>query len=134
MADLFVYGTLMTPAVMRAVIGRVPPHAPAVLPGYRRYGLRGRVYPVVVPERGASVAGVLYTGLSPRELARLDRYEDAFYRRVEVTVRDAAGRERRAWCYVLRPRSRVRLANRPWQHERFVRSALQNYLARLRRR
>jgi len=134
MADLFVYGTLMTPAVMRVVIGRVPRHGPAVLPHHRRHGLRGRVYPVVVPEHGASVAGMLYTGLSPRELARLDRYEDAFYRRVEVTVRDATGRERAAWCYVLRPQSRIRLANRSWQQDHFERTALRGYLARLRRR
>ncbi len=133
MADLFVYGTLMTPAVMRAVIGRLPPREAAVLPDHRRHGLRGRVYPVVVPEAGAQVDGVLYTGLTPQELARLDRYEDDFYLRRRVTVRDATGRARTAWCYVLRPRSRVRLARRPWSHARFERTALRDYLARLRR-
>ncbi len=134
MADLFVYGTLMTPAVMRAVIGRVPGSEPAELPGYRRHRLRGKVYPAVVPESGATVAGRLYHDLTPAEITRLDRYEDAFYRRQPVTVRDAHGREQQAWCYVLPAQARQRLAARPWRQDAFERTALRRYLRGLRRR
>ena len=134
MADLFVYGTLMTPAVMRAVIGRVPRSEPAELHGYRRYRLRGKVYPAVVPEPGTTVAGRVYHDLTPAEITRLDRYEDAFYRREPVTVRDAQGREQRAWCYVLPTQARQRLAARPWHRDMFERTALRGYLRGLRRR
>jgi len=134
MADLFVYGTLMTPAVMRAVVGRVPRSEPAELPGFRRYRLRGRVYPAVVPEPGATVAGRLYRDLTPAEIARLDRYEDTFYRREPVMVRNAQGRKQRAWCYVLPAQARQRLSARPWHRDAFERTALRGYLRGLRRR
>ncbi len=132
MADLFVYGTLMIPAVMRAVIGRLPRCAPAVLPGYRRFRLRGRGYPAVVRDAEGQVHGLLCQDLRPRELARLDRYEDRFYRRRRVVVRDAAGHARTAWCYVLPESARVRLSPRPWRREAFERTALRRYLRHLR--
>lgn len=42
MASLFVYGTLMFPQVLRAVLGGNLAAEPARLTGYRRCALRGR--------------------------------------------------------------------------------------------
>lgn len=116
--DLFVYGTLMFPQIMMAVIGRAPACAAAVLPGYARYSLRGACYPAIAPDASASTSGLLYLGLDPPALRRLDRFEGAQYRRVAVQVRLAAEELRNAHTYVLRPGQSSRLCARAWEpHE-----------------
>lgn len=94
---LFSYGTLRDPDIQLAVIGRVIPGEPALLPDYRKAVLRvgDRDYPAVVPAPGDSVAGVVL-GVSPEELARMDAYETDAYTRVRVRLEK--GRE--AWVYV----------------------------------
>lgn len=49
MASCFVYGTLQFPEVLQALINRVPRSQPATVSGYRRYALRGQVFPATVP-------------------------------------------------------------------------------------
>lgn len=60
----FVYGTLMAPEVVHALIRRVPPMKPAKLLGYKRHSVKGVVFPAIVPDDGdrASVQGMV--GLS----------------------------------------------------------------------
>jgi hypothetical protein len=57
----FFYGTLMDADVRSAVLGKhadAAVVAPDVLAGWRRVGLRGRTYPVIVPSSGARVDGL----------------------------------------------------------------------------
>ncbi len=88
MTDLFIYGTLGHPALIRAVIGRVPPRQKAVLPGYRVEAVRGETWPAALPG-GNGAAGQLLSGLDAGEVARLTYYEEAFgfrARRVKVSI------------------------------------------------
>ncbi len=88
MTDLFVYGTLGHPALVRAVIGRVPPRQRAVLPGYRVERVLGQDWPTAL-SGGDGAAGQLLSGLNPGEVSRLTYYEEAFgfrSRRVEVVT------------------------------------------------
>jgi gamma-glutamylcyclotransferase (GGCT)/AIG2-like uncharacterized protein YtfP len=100
-ADLFVYGTLTDPALVRQLLGRMVPRRPARLPGWRRAASPHHPYPTAVPDPTAVLEGWLLEGLTPQDLAVLDDYEDVtagLYRRirVEVLVND----ERRpAWLY-----------------------------------
>ncbi len=58
MTDIFVYGTLQYPEVLRALIGRVPDLTPATLTGYRRYCVSQQVFPAIIPgEADDSVSG-----------------------------------------------------------------------------
>ncbi|MFN0113046.1 MAG: NUDIX domain-containing protein [Paracoccaceae bacterium] len=88
MSDLFVYGTLGHPALLRAVIGRVPERIRATLPGHAVRKARGEVWPLLVP--GAEgAAGILVARLGAEEFARLRYYEEAFgfrARQIEVTT------------------------------------------------
>jgi gamma-glutamylcyclotransferase (GGCT)/AIG2-like uncharacterized protein YtfP len=93
--DLFAYGTLRFPAVLVALLGRVPDHTPAVVAGWRVAALHGRVYPVLVPGEGAA-GGVLITGLTAGEWRIIDAYEDEFYELRPLTL--LAGCE--AWAYL----------------------------------
>lgn len=60
---------------------------PAVLRGYRRSSVRGASYPIVVPQRGASVEGVILRGVGAVEIARLRAYEGDGYELVRTLAR-----------------------------------------------
>lgn len=123
---IFCYGTLVFPDIWRAVCGRQLPGEAAVLKGYARYQLRGEVFPGIVASPGQVVQGVLYRGAGPRMLRRLDRYEADYYRRRLLPVRDAAGRMRMAWSYVVSDRCRERLSDLPWDARGFERRHLED--------
>lgn len=115
---LFVYGTLLFPAIMHRVIGRVLPHEPATLNGYVRRGVHGEIYPGVLPSLGSKVTGKLCRGLDGTTLRRLDAFEGEQFERQWVHVTTPAGR-RGAFVYVLAPRHR-RFATEHWSEREFV--------------
>jgi hypothetical protein len=102
----FVYGTLMSPDVLRELLGRVPGMRPrAVLSSYSRHPVLGRVYPGVVPAPPTgpdnaggmptttttnAVEGILLLDITPLEMRCLDWFEEegVDYKRsnVQVTV------------------------------------------------
>ncbi|KAL3826717.1 hypothetical protein ACHAXA_009326 [Cyclostephanos tholiformis] len=109
----FVYGTLMSPDVLRELLGRVPAMIPrAVLSNHSRHPVLGRVYPGVVPvpppppaapddawadgmppktsttTMVESVEGILLLDITPLELRRLDWFEEegVDYTRTNVRV------------------------------------------------
>jgi gamma-glutamylcyclotransferase (GGCT)/AIG2-like uncharacterized protein YtfP len=99
---LFVYGTLLDDAQVRAVAGRTFARRPAVLTGYRRVWPRDG-YPSIVADPGASVAGDLLDDVDGAALAAFDAYEDEgrLYRREETTVTSGTAAVR---CFVYRAR------------------------------
>ena len=62
--SVFVYGTLMAEEVVRVLLGRAPPSSPAILADHRRFSIRGRVYPAILPARGHAVSGKVRVRLS----------------------------------------------------------------------
>jgi gamma-glutamylcyclotransferase (GGCT)/AIG2-like uncharacterized protein YtfP len=127
---LFTYGTLMCPEVLAAVAGATGAARPARLPGYVRRRVRGAVWPGILRRPGASVEGVLWSGLGAAALARLDRYEGAAFRREAVIVATAEG-EVPAHAYILAARHRWRLTKHDWAPEAFRARHLADTLARL---
>jgi len=103
---VFVYGTLLDPAIQREVIGRQHPGIPAILRDYQRYRLRNYSFPGLVAEAGAEVGGIVLK-VNPAELKALDEYEDPFYERRLLTV-EAGGEPLHAYVYVI-PESRRHL-------------------------
>jgi gamma-glutamylcyclotransferase (GGCT)/AIG2-like uncharacterized protein YtfP len=99
---LFVYGTLLDDAQVRAVTGRTFARRAAVLGGHRRVWPRGG-YPTIVVDPEASVAGDLLDGVDDAALAAFDAYEDEgrLYVRAETTVTCAGAPVR---CFVYRAR------------------------------
>ncbi|GAA3764696.1 gamma-glutamylcyclotransferase family protein [Salinactinospora qingdaonensis] len=118
---LFVYGTLLFPEVLHALIGRKPESVMASAPGWRAAVLYGRPYPGLVPADGA-VTGRLLMGLEPEEWRVLDAFEGEEYepRRIEL----ADGRP--GWVYVwLDPES---VATEDWSAEQFAARHLADYV------
>ena len=127
--QLFCYGTLCIAEIMRRVSGAVPAACAAVLPDYACHALEGLAYPGIIPHKGEQVSGVLYTGLSRPQLARLDAYEGEQYLRRRVWVIREDGQRAQVWTYVLQPRYYHRLSSANWSLEQFKRDQLQLYLS-----
>lgn len=127
---LYTYGTLQVPDIIGLIVGRPLSGQPARLLDYVRYRIQDRVYPAIVPAAGGDVPGLLYPGLDPAELERLDVYEGEIYERraIEVLVDGASVA---ACTYVLRPEHHHRLSQDPWDLELFVREHLASYRARV---
>lgn len=109
---VFVYGTLLVPDIMREVTGRQYAGKPATLQGFRRYRLRGRSYPGIVPEANSRVDGMVFE-VGSTALAALDRYEDPCYERRSVEVQTQTGLIP-AQTYIISPGRRHLLTDRDW--------------------
>lgn len=129
-ARLFVYGTLLMPAVLHAVCGRRFATRPARLADFGRYRLRRRVYPAIVPEAGAQTEGLLCEGLDAALWRRLDDWESELYSRHAVVVQGADGAPLAACAYVLAAPHHGELERAPWSPEDFERLHLAAYLSR----
>lgn len=109
---LFVYGTLMSPTVFRAVLGRRLSVLPtdvqddpsvalareAVLPGYTKVS-PDNAYLYAVPDPQGRIRGYCVGPLEPECMDALEQYEGRNYRRVEVEVRTASDAVR-AYAFV----------------------------------
>ncbi|KAI0518882.1 hypothetical protein KFK09_006319 [Dendrobium nobile] len=91
--NVFVYGSLLADEVVNALLKRMPPCSPAILNGYHRYGIKGRVYPAILPVESKKVIGRVIKGVTDAELHVLDAFEDEEYKRstVEVFLNDDSG-------------------------------------------
>lgn len=118
MTDIFVFGTLCHPAVLRIVAGCDLGMVPAQLPGAQVLSGAATGWPVLV-ERPGAVAQGLVISVEAGVLARLDAYEACFgYRRAPVEVL-IAGSARPASVY--RAAEVEATADRPWSLADWVR-------------
>lgn len=124
---LFVYGTLMVPEIMRRVCGYGAPGKRAVLHDYRCRQMRGEIFPAIVPFPGERVDGVIYGGVTPEQISRLDAFEGEMYQRkaVVVMVDRASGN---AQTYVLAPAFSTFLSESPWLLASFVSDGMKDFL------
>ena len=128
---MFVYGTLLDPALRRRLLPHRPGRlAPARLLGHRRVGVTARPWPTIVADAtaGAAVEGLLWSGLTATDVARLDAYEGDAFERGVVTVRRLAAHadatraaaahadceQVLAWAWRLRADARDRPSDLPW--------------------
>ncbi|KAI5673040.1 hypothetical protein M9H77_13404 [Catharanthus roseus] len=90
--NVFVYGSLLADDVVHILLNRVPQYSPAILHGYHRFSIKGRVYPAILPLENKKVTGRVLLGITPPELFILDTFEDVEYERkaVEVQLMDSS--------------------------------------------
>lgn len=92
MADFFFFGTLCHAPLLAEVLGRKAESQPARLAGYAAHWAEGRAFPLIEAREGAETPGLLVTGLSARDVERLDFYQGGFARLTcEVTVSTGQG-------------------------------------------
>ena len=78
--DLFFYGTLRHTPLLTLVLGGESraQMQPARLADHAVFWAEGQAFPMIQPTAGATAEGVLVTGLSDEDIARLDYYEGGF--------------------------------------------------------
>lgn len=128
---VFVYGSLMVPGVLEAVLGRVPSRIlGAKLYGFKRFALENCSYPGIRKHSGSVVEGVVLDGLGSREIEILDLFEEVgeLYCRESVQVA-VPGAEDALECqvYLLLERFHGRLDGE-WELNGFLENHLQEFL------
>ena len=135
MPHIFTYGSLMFAPVWSRVVAGSYDSCEAVLPGYDRKGIRGEVYPAVVPSAGQSqVKGLVYLDVSIDDLARLDRFEGEYYFRKTEQVVMLDESLQSAEVYILKEEYYPVLSPGYWDPVHFSTTGIQifirNYLGR----
>ena len=128
---MFVYGTLLIPAVMKAVTGQLFEHQPASLPGYARYIIKGQVFPGIIAAQDKSVDGMIYNAIDEMILQRLDAFESDVYERKKVLVTLENNQQVPAYTYVISRQHEYLLTDKSWDLEVFNRKHLADYLNRI---
>jgi len=111
---LFVYGSLQDDAVLRALLGCLPPASSrktATAPGWKAVFWPGETYPALIRDSEAAAPGLALAHLPRNGLARLDRFEGAGYRRVLIRIL-VEGHPTLAYAYL--PRCPIAWPTRPW--------------------
>jgi gamma-glutamylcyclotransferase (GGCT)/AIG2-like uncharacterized protein YtfP len=83
--NVFTYGSLMFEPVWHSVCAGTYETTKGRIQGFNRYRVADQTYPALIPELNGSVDGLIYLNVSPEDLARLDLFEGAEYRRVSAT-------------------------------------------------
>ncbi len=133
---LFVYGLLTFPDIVSAITGKTFEAAPAVLPGYRRYGLSkspiDTPVPILLAETGYRQSGQLLFDVDAASMAKLDFFEDlesGHYLKTPVRV-EANGQWYPAVCYSAGP-ALAPYAAGDWQPEMVSAAAKADLIHRL---
>jgi gamma-glutamylcyclotransferase (GGCT)/AIG2-like uncharacterized protein YtfP len=127
--NIFTYGSLMFPSVMRAVTGRTFPTKKARLKDYARFKVIGESYPGLTPLKGAVTEGFLHLGVDALSVKRLDDFEGEFYKRTQILADALDGGSLSAHAYVIKARYRDRLSSEEWDPERFEEYDLREFMA-----
>lgn len=126
--NLFVYGTLMIPAVMNAVTDRQFRFVEAILTGYARYTVKGETYPGIIPETDAVTKGILCFDVDELSLERLDAFEGDLYQRTLILAETEKGEMFSAETYAVKPEFRDCLSLRKWNVKEFAQNHLKKFL------
>jgi gamma-glutamylcyclotransferase (GGCT)/AIG2-like uncharacterized protein YtfP len=116
-AAVFTYGSLMFPEVWQRVVRGSYGFAPVVAQGYRRFAVQGYLYPGMIAQAGAHVAGLVYFDVDAADLARLDAFEGDEYRREIVHVIADPGMSIPVSAYLYSPAEK--LSKLAWHPEEF---------------
>jgi hypothetical protein len=127
--NILTYGSLMFPAVMKAVTGREFPSRKARVKKYARFKVEGESYPGLTPSVGAVTDGILYLNVDPLSVKRLDDFEGEMYERVEIQADGLDGESFPAHAYIIRAQYRDRLSSSKWDPARFEAENLREFMA-----
>jgi gamma-glutamylcyclotransferase (GGCT)/AIG2-like uncharacterized protein YtfP len=124
--NVFTYGSLMFPQVWERVVHGHYQSAKATVTGYARFAIIGELYPGMVVRADAAVQGVVYFDVGPRDMAALDAFEGAHYRRDGLNATLDCGTVVAAGAYIFI--NTPVLSDMPWLPETFqIQRFMQTY-------
>ena len=101
MTNVFLFGTLCWPELLRLVAGATCPSGVAAeLPGYHVSWAKGQAFPAIHAKAGSGAPGMLLRGCDAQVLARMDHYESGFGYTLHPVSVMVAGRSVQAQVYL----------------------------------
>ena len=125
----FAYGTLAIAAIMNALTGKQFEMESATAPDYRRFRIKGQVYPGLLRQVGGVTPGRLYFDVDDRSMELIDQFEDDVYDRIGLQVKKTDGSLVRAEAYVIPPARSDLLSSEPWDPDAFWRESGDAYVS-----
>ena len=116
--------------IMYEVTGHQLSNEPATLRGYSRRSVIGENYPAIIPDREATVDGLIYRNLPSSVWDRLDRFEGEMYERHHVAVELNNRTTLSAETYVIHPDYLNRLDQSDWDFDDFMRNGKASFQRR----
>ncbi len=86
MKQLFIYGTLQFPAVLRKITGKTFHSVTAVLPGFKRLRVKNCDYPAVIANSNSTVNGMLLLDVDEKSMEQISAFEGEEYKLMQATV------------------------------------------------
>lgn len=126
MANLFAYGTLQFPEVVKKLTGRTFRSIPARLEGFKRCRVKNCDYPALVSAEGSQTLGMLLIDVDMASWKILDNFEGDEYLRIAVRVSTEES-EVPAQVYVWTAEMN-RLEDLDWDIENFKENYFAGYL------
>lgn len=126
-SNVFTYGSLMFAPVWLSVCSQTYLTLPATLQGYRRHCVQGESYPALVPEKGASVTGLVYRNVTADDCRKLDQFEGAEYVGRSATVESSEGTINAVFYEFV---ALDKLLRQDWNVAQFEEKGLQTFLSR----
>ncbi len=129
MHNVFTYGTLMFAEVWQRVVSGNYEKTNATLLGYDRKTVKDEVYPALVKGKpDSSVAGIVYQGVSLKDLLSLDEFEGEYYRRETGRLVLPENVMITTVFYLVKPEFHHILSERKWDPEYFKHTGIHTFL------
>jgi gamma-glutamylcyclotransferase (GGCT)/AIG2-like uncharacterized protein YtfP len=129
MRNIFTYGSLMFDPVWSRVVGSRYDRCEAILQGYDRKGVRGEVYPAIIPGGAHSqVPGLVHLDVSTADMEKLDQFEGEYYFRKTVQVITLDMAILPAEIYVLKQEYYAIISNRDWDPVHFATTGIHYFM------
>ena len=125
MENLFVYGTLQFPQIVKRLTGNVFKATPATLTGYKRCLVKGCDYPAVFKNAHSKVNGMLLENVDEISMQQILFFEGNEYEKIKVRV-IAGDRTTDAFTFVWKNDVDL-LEDTDWDQEEFEKESLQKY-------
>ena len=128
--NIFCYGTLMFPEVWSVVVKGQYTARVGYINGYERRAVKAETYPcVIAASANERLQGVVYLDVDTTDVLRLDRFEGAYYRRINTPCSFEDGSDGEVDVYLFRDAYHHLVSSRPWDLEQFKKSGMAKFLA-----
>jgi gamma-glutamylcyclotransferase (GGCT)/AIG2-like uncharacterized protein YtfP len=126
MPDIFVYGTLQSPEIIKKLTGKSFKSSPATLYGYQLLCVKNCDYPAIIEQAGSKTQGLFIENIDDLSLAVISFYEGDEYDKRKVTVfTDRKLKDAVTFVWV---KGNDLLDNEKWDFQEFEKTSLEYYL------
>lgn len=126
MRNIFVYGTLQSPEIVKKLTGKSFKTSPAVLQGYNRYCVKECDYPAVIQKDNAETAGLVLENVDDFSLDIISFYEGDEYEKKILPIM-VNGLMKKTIAFIWNAEI-TNLKNEEWNFKEFENQRLDYYL------